>query len=574
MDTLSWTGATWTLAPVEDDQVDALAQELVLDPIASRCLWLRGGTSPEPARRILSPSLANLHDPHAIFQMDIALERLGQALRDQEHVRVVTDYDVDGTTSSLILQSTLRVLGLETLSYHIPDRMDEGYGFSIRAAEQAAADGVALIVTADIGVKDHASVTRARELGVDVIICDHHLPPDTDVPADATAVLCPPQAGCDYPNPALAACGVSLKLAQALLADHPKRDAILFSQLKLAAIGTVADVVDLSTPENRAIVSLGLESLNRGRHAPGLSALIQCAGLEPGNIRSSDLGFRIGPRINAAGRMASATAVIELLTTRDGQQAAVLAQRIEGLNKDRRQVQDRLLRLALDELGEEPPPFIVVGGPEAEGWHRGVVGIVAARLRDKHHRPAAVISIQGEHARGSVRSTPQVHAVQALDAASDLLERYGGHPAAAGFSCRADAIPALQARLAEQALALTGGEVPPPTRTIDATLPATALDRRLHDALAQLAPHGKGNPAPRLAIRGRLGTTRQLKETHLKARLEGPLQPVDLIWWGAAEEHQERWKRGAQVEILGTVGLNVWRGRETLQVTVDDVRDG
>ncbi len=572
MSATSWSGATWVLAPAPEDQVEELERALGLGAIASRCLWLRGGTAPESARRILAPSLDSFHDPSAIHQMDRALERLRRALREQDHVRVVTDYDVDGTTSSLILQSTLRVLGLQTLSYHIPDRMDEGYGFSVRAAEKAAEDGVALIVTADIGVKDHASVSRARALGVDVIICDHHLPPDTDVPADATAVLCPPQAGCDYPNPALAACGVSLKLAQALLAEHPKRDAILFSQLKLAAIGTVADVVDLSTPENRAIVSLGLESLNRGRHSPGLAALLQCAGLEPGGIQSSDLGFRLGPRINAAGRMASATDVVELLTTRDGQRATDLAQRIEGLNKDRRQVQERMLQLALDELGDEPPPFIVVGGPEADGWHRGVVGIVAARLRDKYHRPAAVLSIHGDSARGSVRSTSQVHAVQALEGAADLLERFGGHPAAAGFSCRADVMPALAAHLSDQAQALTGGQVPPPTRTVDATLPASALDRRLHDALAQLAPHGKGNPAPRLAIRGRLGDTRLIKESHLKARLEGPRSPVDLIWWGAAAEHGKHWQRGAEIEVLGTLGLNVWRGRETLQVTVDDVR--
>jgi len=573
VDALSWTGAAWTLAPTDDVQVQALDAAMGLGPIASRCLWLRGATEPERARHMLSPSLQDLHDPALIHQMDVALARLERAIAEREHVRVVTDYDVDGTTSSLILQSTLRVRGLDTLSYHIPDRMGEGYGFSVHAAEQAAQDGVGLIVTADIGVKDHASVTRARELGVDVIICDHHLPPDTDVPADATAVLCPPQLGCDYPNPALAACGVSLKLAQALLAQHPKRDAILFSQLKLAAIGTVADVVDLSTPENRAIVSLGLQSLNRGRHAPGLAALIQCAGLSSGGIRSSDLGFRLGPRINAAGRMASATDVVELLTTRDGQRATALAQRIEGLNKDRRQVQDRLVRLTLDALGDDPPPFIVVGGPEAEGWHRGVVGIVAARLRDKHHRPAAVLAIDGDAARGSVRSTPQVHAVQALDGAADLLERYGGHPAAAGFSCRADALPALQARLAEQALALTGGIVPPPSHVVDAALPATAVDRRLHDALAPLAPHGKGNRAPRLAIQGQLGETRLIKEAHLKARLAGPLQPVDVIWWGAAAEHGDRWRRGASVELLGTLGLNVWRGRETLQLTVVDVRD-
>jgi single-stranded-DNA-specific exonuclease len=507
-----------------------------------------------------------------IHQMDVAVARLRQAVENQERVRVVTDYDVDGTTSSLILQSTLRLLGLRDISYHIPDRKGEGYGFSIVAAETAAADGIHLIVTADIGVKDHASVTRARTLGVDVIICDHHLPPDTDVPADATAVLCPPQADCNYPNQALAACGVSLKLAQALLADHPRSAAILRSQLKLAAIGTVADVVDLSTPENRAIVSLGLDSLNRDRHAPGLTALIEAAGLEPGSIRCSDLGFRLGPRINAAGRMASATDVVELLTTRDPAKARELAQRLEQLNSERKRVQDRLVRTASEQLGSEPPPFIVVGGNEDDGWHRGVVGIVAARLRDRHHRPAAVIAIQGDQATGSVRSTPQVHAVQALQGAADLLTRFGGHPAAAGFSLPTVNLAALKERLSEQALQLTGGQVPAPEHIVDARVTADRLNHELVRALAALAPHGKGNPAPQLLIRGTLGETRVLKDTHLKARLEGTLQPVDLIWWSAAQDHGDRWKRGTRIEVLGTLSVNVWRGRETLQVTVRDAR--
>ncbi len=570
---LSWTHATWQLSAVDEGQVNAVAKALDLGPVAARALWLRGGTDADRARSLLRPSLDDLHDPYSLHQMDVAVARLEQAVAAQEAVRIVTDYDVDGTTSSLILQSTLGLLGARNLSYHIPDRMDEGYGFSLKAAEKAASDGVQLIITADIGVKDHAAVTRAREMGIDVIICDHHLPPDADVPSDAVAVLCPPQRHCDYPNPSLAACGVSLKLAQALLSQHPRAEDILHSLLKLAAIGTVADVVDLSTPENRAIVSLGLDALNQRRHAPGLAALLQVCRLEPGRIRGSDLGFRLGPRINAAGRMASATEVIDLLTNRNPGEARKLAERLDRLNRERKQVQDRLVQLASEGLQEDPPPFIVVGGPEDQGWHRGVVGIVAARLRDRHHRPAAVIAIQGDKATGSVRSTPRIHAVRALEGAADLLTRFGGHPAAAGFSCPAEHVPLLRERLVNKALELAGGEVPSFQRTVDAALSATTLSRALHDALAPLAPHGKGNPAPRLAIRGRLGQTRVLKNAHLKAQLEGTPEPVELLWWRAAADHQANWQQGTEVEVLGRLEVNTWRGQESLQVTVEDVRE-
>jgi len=502
--------------------------------------------------------------------MAAAVGRLQQAVADNESIRAVTDYDVDGTTSSLILQGVLRILGAKRLSYHIPDRMDEGYGFSVRAAEKAAADGVTLLLTADIGVKDHASVTRAKELGVDVIVCDHHLPPDADVPQDASVVLCPPQRSCSYPNPHLAACGVSFKLAQALLADHPKRDAILRSLLKLVAIGTVADVVDLRTPENRAIVSLGLDSLNQGPHKPGLAALMLASGLTPGEVTSTDLGFRIGPRINAAGRMASATAVVELLSTGDPGRAQSLARDLERMNLERRRVQDQIQTQAMAQVEDPAPPVILVHGSEQSGWHRGVTGIVAARIRDRFHRPCAVVAVHGEEAVASVRSTPEVHAVHMLDAASDLLLRHGGHPAAAGFSVRTEHIEALAERLGAAALEQTGGTIPTPSRSADLHLDPSQVDRGLLDSLAGLAPHGKGNPSPRIWITPtQVQDVRVLKEKHLKLRVAG----LDVLWWGAAE-HADLMRSRPQVELLGALSLNKWRGRETLQMTLDDVRLG
>ena len=378
--------------------------------------------------------------------MDKAVQRLRKATEGQERIRVVTDYDVDGTTSSLILQSTLRLLGLTTISYHIPDRMKEGYGFSVTAAERAHEDGIDLILTADIGVKDHEAVARAHELGIDVLICDHHLPSGASVP-DHAIVLCPPQQGCTYTNKALAACGVSWKLADALLAEHPKRQAILKSLLKLVAIGTVADVVDLSCAENRAIVRQGLEELNTGRHTPGLKALLEVAGLKAGTISSTDLGFRVGPRINAAGRLASATSVVDLLQCRDAEAAREKAQALDQMNSERRAIQDRILEQAIAQVTEESPQLVVVSGSESEGWHRGVTGIVAGRLRDHFGCPALVISTTEAGAVGSMRSTPEVHAVRLLEDVSETLERFGGHPAAAGFSLATASVDAFRSRL-------------------------------------------------------------------------------------------------------------------------------
>ena len=560
---LSITGRRWSLA--------TLAQSLDhpdLPPVAARCLALRL-RAPDGARRWLQPSIEDLHDPYAMAGMDQAIHRVRRAIRDGEQIRIVTDYDVDGTTSSLLLQSTLQLLGVgDALSYHIPDRFDEGYGFSVQAADKAADDGVGLIITADIGVRDHAAVARAAERGVDVIICDHHLPDGSAVPEQATVVLCPPQDGCDYPNPALAACGVSLKLAQALLREDPRYERILHSMLKIAAIGTVADVVDLGTPENRAIVSLGLEGLRHQRHTPGLSALLEVSGVTPPDVSASDLGFRLGPRINAAGRLESAMAAVELLLERDPVRAKERAAAIDQLNRDRQAIQRRLVAEVLGTLPDKPPAFVVAWGPEAEGWHRGVVGIVAARLRDAVFRPAAVVSVQGDTAVGSVRSVPQVHAVAALDSVSDLLVRYGGHPIAAGFTVKTAALPELQARLSAFVEAHAQTDALVPTLTVDATCPLPEANTALASALERLGPYGKGNPAPLLAIEGvtldRLGPLGSGGK-HIRFSMGG----LDGIWWSGARVVREL---EGPLSVVGRLGFNTWRGRRSLRFTVEDAR--
>jgi single-stranded-DNA-specific exonuclease len=569
--TPSMTGALWERTTVTDEALSN-AREQGLSEVVSRCVASRW--APEDVSRTVfePPSLDHLHDPHAMHNMAPALDRLKKATHDGEPIRIITDYDVDGTTSSLILQAGLSLSAPgHTLDYHIPNRLTEGYGFSVQAAEQAAAAGIKLIVTADIGVRDHAAVQRARELGVDVLICDHHLPAGESVPSDAI-VLCPPQIDCDYPNPYLAACGVSLKVAQALLEGRPNADAITKSLLKLAAVGTVADMVPLTSLENRAIVTLGLAELNRGPHSAGLSALLNIAGLSE-HIAASDLGFRIGPRINAAGRMADASLIVRLLSCRDPEQAKVLAEQVEQHNRDRRELQDALIKRASEQLGTDAGSFVVVAGHENDGWHRGVVGIVAAKMKDQSHRSAAVISIHGEHAVGSIRAARGVHAVKALESAEDLLIRFGGHPAAAGFTVPTKNIDALRERLCAYVDA-NASESLVARRTYDADVDAGELVDRLHSELESLGPFGQGNPSPRLVVRNvqaqrvsLLGAAQKM----VKFRIPRPGRDgLDAIWWDQAEHVPAL--NGGTVDILGNLSENIYRGRRSLQMRVSDVR--
>lgn len=569
---LSWTGSRWALLEADATRVAQISAATGLSSVAARCFALRWEGLPDAG--MLHPGMHHLHDPHLLLNMDRALERLAKAARDGQRLRIITDYDVDGTTSSLILQAALRIVGPRcTIDYHIPNRFGEGYGFSQEAADQAVADGIDLIVTADIGVRDHASVDRARAGGVDVLICDHHLPAGESVPSNAI-VLCPPQADCSYPNPYLAACGVSLKLAQALLADHPKFEAIFRSLLKLAAIGTVADLVPLTSAENRAIVSLGLAELNRGPHHAGLAELLRVCSIK-GDVTEVDLGFRLGPRINAAGRIEDAKLVVKLLTERDPAVAKELAERIDALNRERQGIQKTVFAEAMAQVDlEAPPGFVVVAGAEASGWHRGVVGIVASKVKEEVHRPTAVVSIQGETAVGSVRSIDSVHAVHALDSVADLLVRYGGHPMAAGFTVPTANLPALQERLSAFVLEHTTDEDRIRTRRVDAVVDASDLRWELLRDLGTLGPFGMKNARPRLLLQGVRPTGgRALADGRLLTlRLPNDQGPsVRAIWWGQGDRVPAF--DGRAVDLLGQLGQNTWNGRSDLQFEISDARD-
>lgn len=504
---LSYTalsGTQWLPFDDVDNRADAIARENHISPLLSKAL-ARLTPPLTPGKEVddfLHPSMAQYLDPYLMLNMKKAVDKLEQAIANHTPIRIVTDYDVDGTMSSLILQAALRLRGHQVVSYHIPDRKIEGYGFSMQAAQKAIDDGIPLIVTADIGVRDEAAIAFAQSHGIDVIVLDHHIPEGGGVPPSAFAVVCPPQLGCTYPNAHLAACGVSLKLAQALLKDLPKYTQYIQSLSKLSALGTVADVVSLRSLENRAIVATGLDALNHYEsNNPGIKALLNATRIQPGRVDAGKIAFNLGPIINAAGRMSTATLIIELLNAANRVKAQGLSDQLSMMNDARKTVQAFMLDEAKKSLKEDTAPFLCIANPECDTWMGSIAGIVAGRLREIFHKPVAVGTIEGGFVRGSIRSTPGVHAVTALDHAADLMVRYGGHKAAAGFTCAVDDFPEVKKRFSESASIQLDGKIEIETEEFIETFLPSDISKDIFDELDKLEPCGSQNPRPNVCIK-------------------------------------------------------------------------
>jgi single-stranded-DNA-specific exonuclease len=578
------TGARWQVigydpvaqAAGASTQLDRLQSETGENRLLLRCLLNRGLMNAEEIRKFLAPEfIDNLHSPFLLRDMELAAERLRRAISDRERIMIVTDFDVDGTTSSVILSHTLRLLGAgDLISCYIPDRFTEGYGLSREIVERAAAEGVQVIVTADIGIKSHAEARMARGLGIDLIICDHHLPDGEDVPAEAFAVLCPKgSSGVDYPNKHLAACGVSLKLADALLTGREKRDAILSSLAKLTAIGTIADMVDLSASENRAIVAHGLRNLNQRSNNPGLRALLKLSQVNS-PITAFDVGFRIGPRINAAGRIAHADSVLALFDAKTDEEAMKIAFKLDAMNAQRQHVQSVLfdkLKASINSRQSDLDRALVFAGAEAEGFHRGVIGIVCSKIVEMTGRPTFICSIDEEGiAHGSARSINGFHLVEALDTISDALIKYGGHPMAAGFTVAGAKIEEMRYRLNRHAVEILGDE--DIGRSLNADAEITLEDATVECArsLARLEPHGIGNPYPLFLMRrAPLRTVQRIKEKHLKFLIGRERTAIEALWWNAAE-HQPDFAGASEISLMCRLEINKWNGRENCQLRVID----
>lgn len=557
----------WLLPAVNSEALSRLTRKLKVAPLLARLLVLRGVEEPEAAERFLNPLLSQLHDPFLMAGMEDAVKRLRQAIQRKEKILIYGDYDVDGTMAVVVVLSALESLGAN-IREHIPQRLTEGYGMRVPVVERAAAEGYKVVLSVDTGIREHEVMARARELGVDCIITDHHLP-DAHLPA-ACAILNPRRSDCRYPDKNLSGVGVAFKLAQALLGgEFSERQ--LRSYLKIVAIGTIADVVPL-VGENRVIAHFGLEGLSRPVH-PGLEALLAAAGLDGLAVSASDVAYRIAPRLNAAGRMENAQDVINLFRTADAGEAGRIAARLESLNRDRQRVEDQILREITSLMEKNPEKAerysMVFSG---EGWHRGVIGIVAQRVVDRYHRPALVIGVEHGVGQGSGRSIGRFHLLNALSRSSDLFERYGGHAQAAGFTLSADHIGELERRLESYARSVLKPQDLEPVLRVDAEVNLGDLDEALYKELSRLEPFGFGNPAPVFFARGvaLVEAPRVLKEKHLKLRVAQGGKSFDALWWEKASQARDL-PRGRQVDVAFHLEENVFKDRVSLQLVIKDL---
>jgi single-stranded-DNA-specific exonuclease len=533
-------------------------------PVLRSILIRRGVTTSDAYRRFVAPAIGDLHDPVGIHGMETACERIERAVRDRETILIYGDYDVDGVTSIVLLQTVLRSLGADA-EHVVPHRLVDGYGLKSEVLDRVLTQrDVRLVITVDCGITSVDPVRRAIDRGIDVIITDHHLPPG--VLPDAAAVLNPKQPGCDYPFKELAGVGVAFKLCCALISRNDKKISIE-SLLKIAAIGTVADVAPL-VGENRTIAWLGLQGLTDPRN-PGLRALLRRLGMLGRPLRAVDVGFKIGPRINAAGRLSSAETAIELFAAPSEEAAWELCAELDRMNAERQEIEagvrdqaeeqvSRLRGLAVSEWQgprdpETPRPrdrILILAG---ENWHKGVLGLTAARIAQKYHRPTLMISVDGQHCAGSARSIPSIDLHAELERVSDLFTHFGGHPYACGFSLQAGNLDALRERLTRRFAALDENLFRREAQ-IDAAISLAAIDREFVAAHEMLQPFGAGNPQPLFLARGaEVVAVRNFAPECSELTLDDGSGRATAVLWPSANGLAAALVQGARVDVLFNV---------------------
>jgi len=574
----------WTYLHPDPVITERLQTEAGLSAIVARLLALRGVNSGAEAAAFLSPSLDQLHSPYLMRGMSQAVERISAAIANHEDLLIYGDYDVDGTTAVVILKTAIELCG-GAADFHVPHRIKEGYGIKDDVIEQAAAAGVKLVISVDTGIRAFQAAETARRVGVDLIVTDHHLPEAHEGVPNALAVLNPNQSGCEYPCKALCGAGVAFKVAQALFAkykDQAEQTKLTPSFLKMVAIATIADAVPL-VGENRTMARLGLDGLRRPVNG-GLKALMEVSGLlgVEREVTASDVGFRLGPRINAAGRMDVARDVIELFTCKDQERCQEIAAKLNQLNLDRQGEESRIVAEIDARLSAEPDltgKFCMVF--DGDGWHRGVVGIVASRVVEKTGRPALVVAVEGEEAHGSGRSISALHLLDALESCHDLFTRFGGHAHAVGFALPAMRLPDLKKRLNEYVQGHLSPEDLIQEVRIDAPVPLSAVTPPLLQSLRQLEPFGHGNPEPVFSSEGvrLMLPPRVIKEKHIKMRVNQSQAggrvgfSYEAMGWRMADRLQaETYQPGEQVDVAFTVGLNLHPDFGGLELVLQDFR--
>ena len=560
--------ARWELRDVNEQTVSGISEALAIPLPVARVLVARGYTTEEQVREYWNPSLSSLHPPEAFRDMATAVDRIHRAAGDQERIRVYGDYDVDGISATTLLVKQLR--RMEALvDYRIPSRFTEGYGIGVPAIRQAAEDGVRVLVAVDNGSVAYKAHAAARDAGIDVIVCDHHQAGDHR--PDVLAHLNPKAADAAYPFPDLCGAGIAWKLAQGLGAEPEELT-------QYAVLGTVADMVPLRG-ENRVIARFGLDRLNEAveRGDPGLSALAGVSGLNGRRIGGGQIGFQLGPRLNAAGRMEDASAGVELLLAREIDAARAIAAGLDAANMERREIQERMylaaMKQAEQEVGNGAYGLVLAD----RDWHSGVVGIVASKVVETFNRPAILIAVDNAGlGKGSGRSVPLFDLHAGLTGIGHVLERFGGHVMAAGITVREERIPEFRRLFGEQCREALEGADLRPVVTCDAELDLADLNDAFIELVDRGAPFGLGNATPQFLVRSvrPVGEIRVLKERHLKFQAaSNGSRPVDCIGFGMAEEagllrrHAER-----GLDLAARVEINVWQNRRSLQLQLKAIR--
>ena len=563
----------WDHPAVDESQVTALTTPLGLNRVIARLLVLRGISSPEAAVRFLNPSLDQLHDPFLVTDLSVGVDRLLAAIESGERIAIHGDYDVDGVTSTVMLRRVVSLLGGDVIHY-IPERLTDGYGLQPEGIDRLKAMGIQVVVSVDCGIRSLAAAVRAREVGIDLVITDHH-EPDSALPP-ALAVINPRRSDCTYPDKDLAGVGVAFKVVQALCArtGHTRW---IPSFLKLAALGTVADLVPLRG-ENRVLARLGLDQLTRGKHTAGLQALIDACGLGGKKIGSYEVGFMLAPRVNAAGRMATPDLATRLLLAVDESQAAEarqLAERLDTENTRRREEEAEILKQARRAIVADPEigaqNLLVVWG---EGWHRGVIGIVASKLVDQFCRPTLVLSVDGDVAHGSGRSIPGFDLLGALERCHNLFERFGGHHQAAGVVIDAGRLPELRQRLADLANEQLGPDDLIPRLAIDAALPLSSISESFLEGLGALEPFGQGNRRPVFQADPVeiVDGPHTMKDRHLRMTVRQEQRRFRAVAWRAAERQEFYRAHRSALNIAFSLTENTYRGETFIELNVADVK--
>ncbi|MFC7440892.1 single-stranded-DNA-specific exonuclease RecJ [Laceyella putida] len=553
----------WHKAEIDETLAARLAADCEVDPLIARMLVRRGIADSEAAKRFLKPKLEDLHDPFLLDGMAEAVARIRQALTNKEKILIYGDYDADGVSSTSLLLFVMKTLQAE-VDYYIPNRFREGYGINKEALVLAKERGFGLVVSVDTGISAVAEAEAAKELGLDLIITDHHEPPE-QLP-DAYAVINPKKPGCPYPFKMLAGVGVAFKLATALLGRIPEE------WLELVALGTIADLVPL-TDENRILAAFGLKRMEQ-RKLIGLRALLEVAGIER-EVTAGHVGFAIGPRINASGRLGSADAAVRLLTTENEEEARRLAEELDEMNRERQELVEEMTQEAIAEVERDKDQHQHVIVIAKKGWNVGVVGIVASRLVEKYYRPVIVLSIDEEKgmAKGSARSIAAFHLYQALAECREWLPHFGGHAMAAGMTLPLENIPALHQKLSQLAQQWLTEEDYVPQTVLEDELSLGQIQLPLIDQIEALAPYGMGNPTPLFALNNLKLSRLQLmgrSNEHVKMIVQDEAHLLEAVAFRAGGMEREI-APYARLHVLGELQVNEWNGKRSPQLIVRDV---